>query len=61
VRPLGTIAGAGLSFVGVCGNARQVVARLRKALKAVFGLEKDPFHDFSHDDQWRTRFRAEPE
>jgi hypothetical protein len=42
-------------------NARQVVARLRKALKAAFGLEKDPFHDFSHDDQWRTRFRAEPD
>jgi hypothetical protein len=47
--------------LGSFENARQVVARLRKALRGVFGLDVDPFHGFSYDDQWRTRFRAEPD
>ena len=43
---------------GTFENARQVVTRLRKALRAVFAVDEDPFHDFTYTDQWRTRFRA---
>jgi hypothetical protein len=43
---------------GTFENARQVVARLRKSLRATFGLDDDPFHEFSYTDQWRTKFRA---
>jgi len=41
--------------------ARQVVSRLRKALKAAFGIDDNPFEDFSYDTQWKTRFTARAE
>jgi hypothetical protein len=41
--------------------AKQVVSRLRKALKAAFGIDDNPFEEFNYDTQWKTRFKASAE
>jgi hypothetical protein len=37
---------------------KQLVTQLRKALSAAFGIEADPFREFSYEHQWRAKFGA---
>ncbi len=43
---------------GTPGATKNLVSRLREALRAVYGLEDDPFHDYSRRQSWKTRFVA---
>jgi hypothetical protein len=44
---------------GSRANGKRLVSDLRKALRATFGIEGDPFEAYSfRDHQWKTRFRA---
>jgi hypothetical protein len=45
---------------GSRGATKNLISRLRAALKAVFGLDDDPFYDYERERTWRTRFVAGP-
>jgi hypothetical protein len=42
------------SFESVC----KAVSRLRADMCAAFGITEKPFYEFTHQDQWRAKFRA---
>lgn len=48
------------STFGSQGATKNLISRLRAALKAVFGLDEDPFHDYSTRQSWKSRFVAGP-
>jgi hypothetical protein len=46
------------SDFGSFDNAKGFVKLLRKALRAAFGVEEDPYHRLSYPQGWRARFQA---
>jgi hypothetical protein len=44
--------------LGTFENAKVHVTKLRHALSAAFGIDDDPFHDFTYEQGWRARFQA---
>jgi hypothetical protein len=47
--------------LGSFDAAKNTVFLLRKTLKKTFGLDDDPFHEFTFADGWRAKFVALPE
>jgi hypothetical protein len=43
---------------GTYKTAKNGVSIVRKLLKAAFGLDEDPFHEFTVAEGWRAKFFA---